>query len=213
MSLRNVCHCQVGTLLSFSCAAAASLEPWPWAAAGRDLFSAALFAAPRCSPFSLQLCQPSGSSLSSRAMRNTLPEVCLELSQRLGRALPCQQTEGWRPGGGESCEKKRWPCSVQNVPIVLEEVLTAKFFLMDLFIANSLTALDGTAVHLGAKEGRQRSLRIFFETFMLQNYGTSKITSQGHSTSVGWTSDFFLCPSLSLSAVCLSLFVLVISYR
>ena len=48
------------TLLPFSCAATASLEPRPWAAAGRGLFSAALFAAPRCSPFSLQLCQPSG---------------------------------------------------------------------------------------------------------------------------------------------------------
>ena len=105
----------------------------------------------------------------------------------------------------------RWPGSVHNVPIVLEEVLTANLFLMDLFIANSLTALDGTAVHLGAKEGRQRSLRIFFETFMLQNYGTSKITRQGPSASVGWTSDLFLCPSLSLSPLCLSLFVLVIS--
>ena len=49
MSLRNVCHCLVGTLWPFSCAAA-FLEPRPWAAAGRGLFSAALFAAPRCSP-------------------------------------------------------------------------------------------------------------------------------------------------------------------
>ena len=32
----------------------------------------------------------------------------------------------------------------------------SKLVLMDLLIANSLTALDGTAVHLGAKEGRQR---------------------------------------------------------
>ena len=84
------------TLLPFSCAAAASLEPRPWAAAGRGLFSAALFAAPHCSPFSLQLCQPSGPALRSRPRRITFPEVCLELSQRLGRALPCQQTEGWR---------------------------------------------------------------------------------------------------------------------
>ena len=106
------------SLLPFSCAAA-SLEPRPWAAAGRGLFSAALFAAPRCSPFSLQLCQPSGPALRIIPWRNTLPEVCLELSQRLGTVLPCQQTEGWRPGGGESCEKKRWPCSVQNFPIVL----------------------------------------------------------------------------------------------
>jgi len=102
MSLRNVCHCLVGTQLPFSCAV---LEPRPWAAAGRGLFSAALFAAPHCSPFSLQLCQPSGPVLRSRPMRNILPEVCLELSQRLGRALPCQQMEGWRHGGGESCEK------------------------------------------------------------------------------------------------------------
>ena len=57
----------------------------------------------------------------------------------------------------------------------------------------------------------ERSLRIFFETFMLQNYGTSMITCQGPSASVGWTSDLFLCPSLSLSPLCLSLFVLVIS--
>ena len=106
----------------------------------------------------------------------------------------------------------RWPCSVQNVPFVLE-VLTANFFLMDLFIANSLTALDGTAVHLGAKEGRQRSLRIFFETFMLQNYGTSKITRQGPSTSVGWTSDLFLCPPLSLSPLCASLFLFLSSHK
>ena len=38
------------TLLPFSCAATASLEPRPWAAAGQGLFSAALFAAPHCSP-------------------------------------------------------------------------------------------------------------------------------------------------------------------
>ena len=41
----------------------------------------------------------------------------------------------------------RWPCSVQNILIVLEEVLTANLFLMDLFMANSLTAQDGTPVN------------------------------------------------------------------
>ena len=63
----------------------------------------------------------------------------------------------------------------------------------------------------------ERSLRILFEVFMLQIYGTSMLTCQGTPTSVGWTyigmqtSDFFLCPSISLSSLCLSLFVLVLS--
>ena len=63
----------------------------------------------------------------------------------------------------------------------------------------------------------ERSLRILFEVFMLQIYGTSMLTCQGPPTSVGWTyigmqtSDFFLCPSISLSSLCLSLFVLVLS--
>ena len=57
VSLRDVCQCLVGTLLPLSCAAASgALEPQPRAAAGRGLFSAALFTVSNCSPVSLHLC-------------------------------------------------------------------------------------------------------------------------------------------------------------
>ena len=57
VSLRDVCQCLVGTLLPLSCAAASgALEPQPRAAAGRGLFSAALFTVSNCCPVSLHLC-------------------------------------------------------------------------------------------------------------------------------------------------------------
>ena len=57
VSLGDVCQCLVGTLLPLSCAAASgALEPQPRAAAGRGLFSAALFTLPNCTPVSLHLC-------------------------------------------------------------------------------------------------------------------------------------------------------------
>ena len=57
VSLGDVCQCLEGTLLPLSCAAASgALEPQPRAAAGRGLFSAALFTVPNSSPVSLHLC-------------------------------------------------------------------------------------------------------------------------------------------------------------
>ena len=134
------------SLLPFSCAAAASLEPRPWAAAGRGLFSAALFAAPRCSPSPCSCVSPQV----LRYVADQGETLCLKCAWNCLKGLEGHcHVNRMKAGdlGEENLVKNEMALLCSQCSHCAGRSSDCKLFFMDSCIACSLTALHGTHVN------------------------------------------------------------------